>query len=158
MVVQVCSVGNSEGPKSRVNPWLQTCAWVEREEPYAFWNGANAPLINKILVMIIYSTVADMFIYVSEKGFGAKIPLSARYEYTMEPWSMTNFLNLCLAMMISDAENLSWCSTCIYIDEWSTNMHPPTYFSQDYRPNKVRVRPFKRDSKWSTDMQSPGQV
>ena len=37
-------------------------------------------------------------------------------------------------------------------------MHPPTYCSEDDRPNEVIICPFKLDSKWSTDTQAPGLV
>ena len=37
-------------------------------------------------------------------------------------------------------------------------MHPLAYCSEGDHPKKVRVRPFKRDSKWLTGMQAPGQL
>ena len=71
---------------------------------------------------------------------------------------MASLSKLCLALVVPDAENPSWCPTCIYPEAWSTSMYPPTYCSEDDHPNKVRVHPFKRDSKWSMDTQSPGPV
>ena len=154
MTVQECRVVIYEGSNIRVNTLLPTFDWVEKEVLCAFWNCRNAIFRNTIFVMRIYYSSVDflnIFIYVLEKGFGVKIPLSARYESMMIPLSMESRPKCCWALMVSYAENLSWCSTCRYPEAWYKNLHPPTYCSEDDHPNEIRVRPFKKYSKWSTN-------
>ena len=92
------------------------------------------------------------------KALAQKIPFLDRYEYTTTPSFPESFSEFCLDIMVSDAENPSWCSAYRYTKAWYTKIYPPMDCSEDECINEVRLRPFKQDSKWSTDTRSPGRV
>ena len=114
----------------------------------AYWT-----LSYTILIMRVDATTMNVFIMIKNamnKNILFEDTIIRKISINHNNMIQYCFSWFCLAWIVSELENASWCSTWIYPLILSSNMHY-TFFSKWILPKEVQLRLLSQYSKWSTD-------